>query len=165
MIGGTGMDLELNALDEVKQNELEETGMSEAEALEPQMLHIPEFGEVLVGGNPFEMADILDDNQGDNILNAQGDCGVVSVVNIARLCGIDCSEDNAIVKAVNMRLCNFSTEIDPADNGGTNVLQRQALLSEYGISSSAFTAEAFGPEQIAKMVDISTTAVRITASS
>ena len=35
------------------------------------------------------IADKLDDNQGDNVLNALGDCGLVSVTNIAIQAGID----------------------------------------------------------------------------
>ncbi len=147
------MSLEEGNINEVKMDEIEKTNASEAQALEPERVQIPEVGEVLVGGNPFEVADRLDDNQGDNILNAQGDCGVVSVVNIARLCGVSCTEDDAIVKAVKLRLCNFSTELNAEDNGGTNVYQRQALLSEYGISSTVFSGNQLSPEQIARLAE------------
>jgi len=147
------MDLEQNAVNELKEDEFEKAFVSEAKALEPERLQIPEIGEVLVGGNPFEVADMLDDNQGDNILDAQGDCGVVSVVNIARLCGIDCTEDDAIVRAVKLRLCNFSTDLDAGDNGGTNVYQRQALLAEYGVSTTVYMGQALMPEQIAQLVE------------
>jgi len=147
------MDLEKSAINEVKRDELKKVDAGEAKALEPETVEIPEVGSVLVGGNPFEVAESLDDNQGDNILNAQGDCGVVSVVNLARLCGVACTEDDAIVKAVQMRLCDYSTEFDPSDNGGTNVYERQALLSEYGIASTAFAGEVLSPEQVARLVE------------
>ncbi len=126
----------------------------ESEVLEPVLMDLPEAGEVLVSGDPFSVADQLDDNQGDNVLNAQGDCGVVSIANIVTLAGQECSEDDAIVKAVNLRLCNYSPEGDPSENGGTNVYARQRLLAEYGIPSTVMDGfNAPSPEVIAQYVE------------
>ncbi|MBR2257709.1 MAG: hypothetical protein IJ899_10365 [Blautia sp.] len=147
------MNLEQRTINEVKQDDFKKALFDETQALEPERVQIPEIGDVLVCGNLFDLADRLDDIQGDNILNAQGDCGVVSVVNIARLCGISCDENDAIVKAVQLRLCNYSTALDSADNGGTNVYQRKALLAEYGISSTVFMGDELAPEQIARLVE------------
>lgn len=112
---------------------LEQLEASEAAALEPQLMDVPGMGEVLVGGDPFGVADQLDDNQGDNVLNAQGDCGLVSVANILTLAGMDVTEDEVVVAAVGTGLCHYSTELDPEQNGGTNAQLRQALLQKFGI--------------------------------
>ena len=147
------MELEMEAAEQIIKNDIGEQEFNEAEALEAEIAEIPGYGEVLVGGKPFEVAEKLDDNQGDNILDAQGDCGVVSVVNMARLSGVDCTEDDAIVKAVQLRLCNYSTALDQTENGGTNVYQRQALLAQYGISSTVFMGNMLSPEQIAALTE------------
>ena len=147
------MELEESMIREVENNELEQGDAAEAKALEPERVEVPGVGEVLVGGCPFEVEDQLDDHQGDNFLNAGGDCGVVSVVNIARLFGVNCTEDDAILKAVQNRLCEYSTANDAADNGGTSYLNRQALLAEYGISTTAFEGKRLSPEQIARLAE------------
>lgn len=147
------MDFENIDTQEISAAAFSEVNAGEARALESEIVEVPGIGEVLVGGRPFEVADHLDDNQGDNILNAQGDCGVVSVVNLARMAGIECSEDDAIVKAVQLRLCTYSTDLAESDNGGTNVYQRQALLGQYGIPSTVFWGTELNPEQIAQLAE------------
>ena len=136
---------------------LEQLDANEAAALEPALMEIPGMGEVLVSGDPFAVADQLDDNQGDNILNAQGDCGLVSVANLLTLAGLDVSEDEIVVTAVGNGLCRYSTELEPDQNGGTNVYLRQALLAGYGISSTVYGDDADGKklslESIAQYVE------------
>ena len=145
------MELDNLGMNDVSISEVSESEALDASALESEIVDIPGVGAVLVGGHPFDVADALDDNQGDNILNAQGDCGVVSVVNLARMAGVECDENDAIIKAVRLHLCQYSTELADEDNGGTNVLGRQALLAQYGISSTVFAGEDLSPEQIARL--------------
>lgn len=137
--------------DGIENLSLTESEVYEAEALEPELYDIPDVGEVLVCGNPFDLDGKLDDTQGDNILNAQGDCGVVSVVNILRLAGIECSEDEAILNATRMRLCFYSTDCPAERNGGTNVFTRQELLEAYGVK--AYVMNIKEPEYLAQLAE------------
>lgn len=112
--------------------------------LEPQIMDIPEVGEVLVSGEPFEIGENLDDHQGDNIYNFGGCCGLVTISNLLTMAGFESTEDDVIGRAISMNLCHYSVFGDPADNGGTNVYQRQMLLQSYGISSTVFSSTTPG---------------------
>ena len=128
----------------------------EAAALEPKLMDIPGLGEVLVGGDPLGIADKLNDDQGDNILDARGDCGLVSVANILTQAGLDVTENEVVVEAVGNRLCQYSTELEPEENGATNALHRQALLNAYGVPSSLYsdyTGNKLSLEGIAEYVE------------
>ena len=142
-----------NALEQTGFSEIGETSEGLERALEPQLMEVPGMGEVLVGGNPYEIADKLDDNQGDNVLNALGDCGLVSVTNIAIQAGIDITEDDVVIAAVGNGLCSFSTDDDPCRNGGTSVYDRQILLDALGIPTTIYGAEELDPDQIAELVE------------
>lgn len=114
----------------------------EAAALEPELMEVPGVGEVLVGGDPFTIGEQLDDHQGDNLYNFQGDCGLVTVRNFLALAGIETTEDEVIGKAVNLGLCHYSELGDPAENGGTSVFQRQSLLETYNIPTVIFDSKS-----------------------
>lgn len=114
----------------------------ECACLEPRLMEVPDAGEVLVGGEPFEIAPKLDDCQGDNLFNFHGDCGLVSVRNILAMADIPASEDEVVGRAIARGLCDYSILNDAADNGGTNVMQRKALLETYGISSTVFDSKS-----------------------
>ncbi len=116
----------------------------EGALLEPQIMDIPEAGEVLVSGGPFEIGENLDDCQGDNIYNFGGCCGLVTVSNLLTMAGFESTEDEVIGRAISMNLCYYDVFDDPANNGGTNVFQRQALLQSYGISSTVFPSTMLG---------------------
>lgn len=116
----------------------------EGALLEPQIMDTPEAGEVLVSGDPFEIGENLDDLQGDNIYNFGGCCGLVTVSNLLTMAGFESTEDEVIGRAISMNLCYYDVFGDPAENGGTNVYQRQALLRSYGISSTVFSSTTQG---------------------
>lgn len=110
----------------------------EGSALEPVIYETPEAGEVLVYGDPFEIGQSLDDMQGDNIYNAGGDCGLVTVTNMLRMAGVEVTEDEVVGNAINMGLCQYSEFNNPEDNGGTTAFDRQSLLRLYGINASIY---------------------------
>ncbi len=112
---------------------------AESRALESKLMEVPGMGEVLVGGDPMGVADKLNDCQGNNILNARGDCGLVSVANMLTQAGMEVTEDEIVVMAVRNRLCEYSTENDAGENGGTNVLHRQALLNACGLKATIYS--------------------------
>ena len=116
----------------------------EGALLEPQIMDIPEAGEVLVSGDPFEIGENLDDHQGDNIYNFGGCCGLVTISNLLTMAGFESTEDEVIGRAISMNLCYYDVFGNPADNGGTNVFQRQMLLQSYGISSTVFSSTTLG---------------------
>lgn len=118
---------EVRDLSEVGQDDLE------AASLEPELMEVPGVGEVLVGGNPFEVGERLDDYQGDNFYNFQGDCGLVTVRNFLALGGIETSEDEVVGRAIILGQCIYSDMNSPADNGGTSVLHRQNILETYNM--------------------------------
>lgn len=151
--GEMELNPEIDTMFEIGQDDVCDTEQNEEQALEVQVAEVPYIGEVLVGGDPFGVAGILDDNQGDNILNAQGNCGIVSVVNIAKLSGINLTENEALVRAVQMHLCSFSTSFNDCENGGTNAYLRQQLLSTYGISSFILPGNALDIDQIAQLTE------------
>jgi len=114
----------------------------EALMAQPQLVDLPEAGEVLVSGDPFEISERLDDNQGDNIYNFGGCCGLVTVSNLCSMAGLEADEDDVIGRAISMGLCHYRIFGDPAENGGTNVFQRQELLQSYGISSTVLSSKS-----------------------
>ena len=142
----------------VKEQEIMEMSAEDLESasLEPELTEVPEIGtDVLVGGDPYGVKDQLDDNQGDNIFNFQGDCGLVSVSNILTMAGIDSSEDSVVALAIATGLCSHSELNEPAHNGGTNVYQRQQLLEIYGVHSEIYDDKngAASLDSIARYVD------------
>lgn len=135
-------------------SDLGQEGLESAN-LEPELMEVPGVGEVLVGGDPFEIAPQLDDCQGDNFYNFQGDCGLVSVCNILEMADIHTSEDEVVGRAIVLGLCEYSEFNDPGDNGGTSVFHRKALLETYGISSVILDSksEAGSLEALARYVE------------
>lgn len=125
----------------------------DAVSLEPELMDIPGVGEVLVGGDPFGIGARLDDEQGDNFYNFRGDCGLVSVLNILTMTGIETNEDEVVGRAIIMGLCDYSPMNDPECNGGTTVLNRKAMLETYGIATSILDGHSPGgsPEILAQL--------------
>lgn len=125
----------------------------ESASLEPELMDLPGLGEVLVGGDPFEIGTRLDDEQGDNFYNFGGDCGLVSVLNILTMTGIETNEDEVVGRAIIMGLCDYSPMNSPEHNGGTTVLDRKALLESYGISTFILDGHgaAASPEVLAQL--------------
>lgn len=107
--------------------------LPDAVCLETMVMEIPEVGSVVTAFDPVETARDMDDIQGDNYLNAQGDCGVVSVANLCVMAGKNLSEDEVLAQAVQMGLCSYSPSQSPDMNGGTTAFTRSLLLHSYGI--------------------------------
>lgn len=137
--------------------DLSELGKEDLESasLEQELTEVPGVGEVLVGGDPFEIAPRLDDCQGDNFYNFQGDCGLVSVCNILEMADVHTSEDEVVGRAIILGLCEYSELNKPADNGGTSVLDRKTMLETYGISTVILDSksEAGSLEALARYVE------------
>lgn len=126
----------------VETRELGGNDLEEAALLEPELVELPGVGEVLVGGDAFEIGERLEDDQGDNFYNFQGDCGLVTVLNILTMGDIHTSEDEVVGRAIILGECEYSELYPPESNGGTSVFQRQRVLGSYGISSSIFDARS-----------------------
>lgn len=124
-------------------------------SLNPTLYDVPNLGEVNVTGDPFELAKVLDDCQGDNMFNFHGDCGLVSVSNILTIAGINADEDDVVERAIKMGLCEYSKTFDPSNNGGTFASQRIKLLESYGIKCTlADNKDGLGSmENLAKFVE------------
>lgn len=131
--------MEFNGFESVQEAaEMQELQDMNEAIREPEVMEVPGMGDVLVGGEPYEVADSLDDSQGDNLYNCQGDCGLVSVANLLTLAGQEVTEDDVVGTALANGLCQYDPHADPGENGGTNGYSRQALLGLYGISSSVY---------------------------
>lgn len=95
--------------------------------------------EVLVCGDPMDTGRRLDFSQGDNSLNALGDCGVNSAGNVLLMCGVEgVSEESMIRYAVDHGLCNYGFGVEPADAGGTTALQQRRLLEDHGVDARIY---------------------------
>lgn len=137
--------------------DLRELGQEDLESacLEQELTDVPGVGELLVGGDPFGIAPRLDDCQGDNFYNFQGNCGLVSVCNILEMAGIHTTEDEVVGRAIVLGLCTHSIFNAPTENGGTSVLDRKGMLESYGISAVILDSksEAGSLEALARYVE------------
>ena len=141
-------------MDETLSN-LEQIVESEAALLEPEIVFEPEVGEVMVFGDPFEVGKNLDDCQGDNEFNVKGNCGLLTITNMLRLGGFHITESDVTKFALENNLCTDGVWMDPYSRGGTTVMNRQEILTRYGIESSFTfdTYEAGGLNEIARYVE------------
>lgn len=143
-------ELSINDFKEIQTN----NEGSKIESFEGELMNIPEVGEVIVSGDPFEIGSKLDENQGDNVYGYGKNCGLVSVHNILTMAGKVSTENAVIGKAIMLGKC-FSDSVNNEDNGGTNALMRKALLETYGFPSTIFpnTSESGSLESIASYVE------------
>lgn len=143
-----------NLLEKYLETDTEVTDVPNDWLAKSEIVNIPEIGDVVVNGDPFETGKKLDDNQGDNVYGFTQDCGLVSVHNILAMAGITSTEDEVVGRAILFRKCQ-TRFFHIADSGGTTVLQRQSLLETYGISSTVFPAssESGSLESIASYVE------------
>lgn len=126
---------------------IEDFGLQELNDLQCELRSdVPglEGEEVIVSGNPFEMAEYLDYNQGDNPYNALGDCGLVSTSNFLNLCGIETDEDEVVGFALENNLCNDGWYVPDTSRGGTNDMQIMTILERYGVGTAVFTSSEAG---------------------
>lgn len=94
----------------------------------------------MVFNTPVETGLKLDSNQG-KMKDFQGTCGLVSVGNILRLAGYPATEEELVTYASTTLsydsqkkyLCE--TDSLPENNGGTNMYDRQKILSHFGVAS------------------------------
>lgn len=93
---------------------------------------------VIITGSPFEVAENLDYEQGDNSYEALGCCGLVSCANFLAICGIETSEEEIVGLAVENGLCNYSPWLPPENRGGTNDYDLETILEHYGIECSVY---------------------------
>lgn len=114
-------------------------GTSEAESLERDLTRVPELdGEYEVYGGPYELGEVLDDVQGDNVYDAHGDCGLVSITNLLRIAGSDVTEDDVVGYAIRSSLCNYSAFDPPGERGGTTTWEQRAILESLGFDTECF---------------------------
>lgn len=111
--------------------------------IQPEISHdIPGVETALVYGNPYEAAGHLDDCQGDNQLEAEGDCGLVSTSNVLNLCGVESNEESITEYAVQNGLCNYSRFLPPESRGGTTDSELCEILKANGVEASSFSAQS-----------------------
>lgn len=130
--------------------DLEQIEETEASLLEPEIIMDPEVGEVVVFGDPFEVGQNLDDCQGDNEFNAEGNCGLLTITNMLRLGGLDITESDVTKFALENHLCADGIWMDPYNRGGTTVIDRQEILVHYGIESS-YTFDTYGAGSLSEI--------------
>lgn len=123
--------------------EVKEWNGAEEFNMQPEVRHdIPGVEPAFVYGNAYEVAGRLDDNQGDNSYNAEGNCGLVSTANVLTLCGIEADEERITEQAIENNLCNYSPFLPPEGRGGVNDSQLIALFKLNGIEATAFSAKS-----------------------
>ncbi|HHV13115.1 MAG TPA: hypothetical protein GXX75_22850 [Clostridiales bacterium] len=123
--------------------EVKEWNEAEGFNMQPDVRHdIPGVEPAFVYGNAYEVADSLDDNQGDNSYNAEGNCGLVSTSNVLTLCGIEADEERITGEAIENQLCNYSPFLPPESRGGVNDTQIIELFKLNGVEATAFPAKS-----------------------
>ena len=71
-----------------------------------------------IWGDPFAMGESLDDFQGDNEFNFQGNCGLVTIANMLTMAGIECDENTITEIAINNGLCEYNVFGPPEETEG-----------------------------------------------
>lgn len=127
----------------------------EGVALEPEIRYdVPDCEAAMVTGDPFGNACKMDFKQGDNPLNASGNCGLVSISNLLRRAGFNSSEEDVTRYAIDSDLCEYNPNGDAGNNGGTTIEMRRDILNRYGIASDICTPHNGGSLQdIADAID------------
>ncbi len=110
--------------------------------------------EFSVTGNPQEALSVVDYEQGDNIFNVDGCCGLVSSSNFLNMCGLETTENEIVGFALANDLCSYSLFAPPESNGGTNDAQIEAVIEAYGIPVTAYeTYDGGSIDDIADAID------------
>lgn len=103
-------------------------------SLTNQEMRILDNGNTLYD-SPNETGKLLNSEQGRAVPDIQGDCGLVSCENIARMAGKNVTEADVIKIAREGGLCLDGCR-NPADNGGTTLSDICEVLKRLGIESS-----------------------------
>ena len=92
--------------------------------------------DVLVCGNPFEIGEQLNHNQGDNSYGAEGNCGLVSISNVLNLVGRESIDEEKITGyAIANDECGYDAFSPPEYQGGTNLDNMQNILDDFGVKT------------------------------
>ena len=90
--------------------------------------------DAIVSGHPFEVAERMDYQQGDEVPGYSGTCAPASISNLLQSIGVDSSERTVVEYAKDADLCNrgwfFS---QPGDRGGCNDSQIIKILDNFGV--------------------------------
>lgn len=121
--------------------------------LEPELKRIKGIGEALVYGDPYGIARKLDGHQGNNIYGCKNNDGLIAVVNVLRMAGINCSENEIVKCAIDNKWCRNSINESLGKPGENFPWERAKLLNHYGISSEALYRKLSDPDQPSAELD------------
>lgn len=112
--------------------------------------------DVLVCGNPLEVGEQLNHEQGYNSYGAEGNCGLVSTSNVLNLVGRENIDEEKITGyAIANDECRHGTFLPPEDCGGTKLENMQNILSDFGVKTEVLKPdfENGSIESIAKRLE------------
>lgn len=131
--------------------------MNEIESIE-QLLpmeistEVPGFEEAIICGNPIELGDELDFQQGfDNPYGAFGTCGLNAISNICHIGGKDISEPEVVEYAMEHDLCEKDNP--KFHGGGTTIGNQLELLSHFGFESHCEFADVADCGRLADVIE------------
>lgn len=90
--------------------------------------------------SPLESGRMLNCEQGKAVPGIEGDCGLVSCENVARLSGKSITEADVVKVAIENELCLYGLE-DPGSNGATGLAEIAMVLDLIGITPALCTYE------------------------
>lgn len=120
------------------ENKVFETDDINEHHLEPELKRIKGIGKALVYGDPYGIARKLDGHQGDNIYDCKNNDGPVSVLNVLRMAGVRCSENEIVKCAIDNNWCRHSI-FEPEKRGDSYPWDLVGLLKHYGIPAEWLT--------------------------
>jgi hypothetical protein len=94
---------------------------------------LPDGSETIVLGDVHGLADLAH-QQGANVFGLEGTCGLCSCQDVLSQFGLNVSENDMILHAVENRQCELAA--DPAEAGGTSAETQAELLTDYGIPAT-----------------------------
>ena len=100
-----------------------------------ECFHQLENGNMLFD-HPGETGEMLNCDQGNAVKRVEGDCGLVSAENVARMAGKDVSEADVVGIARENGNCDYGIFNNPGDNGGATSEQIKDVLGRLGIEAS-----------------------------
>ena len=136
-----------------------ESVLHDPEALSKPMEGLSETREgfhQLENGNtlfdrPGETGEMLNHDQGNAVKRVEGDCGLVSAENVARMAGKDVSEADVVDIARVNGDCDYGIFKNPGDNGGATSEQIKDVLGRLGIDADV--KEKPSVDDVAKAVE------------
>lgn len=140
---------------ETEINGLEQFKSPEGQVLEPEVRYdVPNCNEALVTGHPFDTAELMVVQQGNNPFRATGNCGLVSICNTLRRAGMDVTETDVTQVAIENGLCYYDPNGPTGENGGTTPEMQKKVLAQFGVDSEVGLAIRNGTwKDIAEAID------------